>query len=106
MHAELVARRQALLVTYQRYTEADRAWNLARREMATWFPATGHSALSPIGNPGSVMRRLFDQRDRALLQLGTARLKLETARQRLAMRRGKTQAPRFLRATLDVPQKP
>ena len=86
MNSDLLTRRRALLVTYRRYLAADRAWTLALREMKTWFPAASRPGPSAIGNPGSPIRRLFEQRERALLQLETARLKLEVAKRRFAAR--------------------
>lgn len=86
MNTDLLTRRRALLVTYRRYLAADRAWALALREMKTWFPAASRPGASAIGNPGSPIRRLFEQRERALLQFETARLKLEVAKQRFAAR--------------------
>ncbi|MDT8325919.1 MAG: hypothetical protein RQ750_00840 [Roseovarius sp.] len=86
MHKDLLTRRRVLLVTYRRYLDADRAWTVALREVKTWFPAASRPGVSTIGNPGSPMRRLFEQRERALLQFETARLKLEAARRRFAAR--------------------
>ena len=99
MHADLLTRRRVLLLTYQRYLEADRAWKAALRDVNTWFPPTRRPGPAMIGNPGSRVRRLYEQRERALLQLDTARLKLETARKRLAERRRTTLAPRILLLT-------
>ena len=92
MHTYLVTRRRVLLVNYQRYLEADRAWDTALREVRTWFPSSSQSGLLAIGNPGSKIRKIYEQRERALMQLEAAHLKLETARQRLNARRVKTQA--------------
>ncbi|PUB16183.1 hypothetical protein [Yoonia sediminilitoris] len=86
MHADLVTRRRVLLLTYQRYMAADRAWKLAIRETQSWFPPARQSPASKMGNPGSPMRRLYDRRERAIQQLQTARLKLEVAKERLAKR--------------------
>jgi len=33
MHAELTTRRRVLLLTYRRYLEADRAWEMALEEV-------------------------------------------------------------------------
>ena len=66
MHADLETRRRVLLLTYRRYLEADRAWNTALREMRTWFPTTRRPVSAIIGNPGSPIRRLYEQRARAM----------------------------------------
>ena len=86
MHPDLVTRRRSLTVTYERYLAADRAWSMAVRDVKLWFPPASQPHHSPIGNPGSPVRRLYEKRERALLQLGTAHLKLAVARQRLAAR--------------------
>lgn len=92
MHADLAVRRRVLLVTYQRYMKADRAWDAELREVKTWFPSSSQPGFLIIGNPGSKIRKIYEERQRALMQLEAARLKLETAKQRLTARREKTQA--------------
>lgn len=99
MHADLETRRRVLLLTYRRYLEADRAWNIALREMRTWFPTTRRPVFAIIGNPGSPIRRLYEQRARAMHQLDVAHSKLESAKQRLAARQRKTKATRILLIT-------
>ena len=99
MDVDLVTRRRVLLVTYRRYLQADRAWNTSMREAKTWFPPNSQPGPSPIGNPGSAVRRCYERRESALLQMQAARLKLEAARQRLARRRGKTQVSRVFLLT-------
>lgn len=101
MNAEIATRRRVLLLTYQRYLAADRAWTIALREMNTWYPVANKLGLSTIGNPGSPIRRVHDQRDRALRQLEAARLKLEVAKQRMADRRQKTSLKPILFITCD-----
>lgn len=96
MHADLANRRRVLQVIYLRYQDADRALKMAIEEMKTWFPNDGQPRSSTIGNPGSRIRRLYEQRERAVLQLGVAHLKLNVARQRLAIRRQKAQAKPIL----------
>lgn len=103
MHSDLATRRHVLLVTYQRYLDADRAWNTALREVKTWFPSSSQPGPSAIGNPGSAIRRLYEQRERALLQLEAARLKLETGRQRLAAKRQKAHVSRIFLLTYTSP---
>lgn len=93
MHPYLVTRRRALQITYQRYLEAERAWNEATCEMKAWFPTASEPSCLIMGSPGSPIRRLYQQRERAVLQLEVARLKLEVARQRLAERHSKSHEP-------------
>lgn len=85
MHTDLATRRRVLLLIYQRYTAAEQAWSVAQQETKTWFPQSHHSP-ALIGEPGSPIRHLYDQRARAILQLEVARLKLQVARQRLERR--------------------
>lgn len=90
MHADLATRRRVLLLTYQRYIAAERAWAEAQRELKAWFPSASQPRAPIIGNPGSAIRRLYDQRARAILQLEVARGKLDVARQRLEKRHHET----------------
>ncbi len=93
MHPELTTRRRVLLLTYQRYAAADLAWTLAQREVKAWFPAGSHHSAAIMGDPGSSIRRLYDQRKRAILQLEVALSKLEVAKHRLALRHREIQRP-------------
>jgi hypothetical protein len=106
MHTDLATRRRVLLIMYQRYLVADRTWTLAQREMKTWFPAESQPSPSTIGSPDSPMRRLFEQRRRALLQLEAARVKLHTGKQRLTKNRRRTNMTtlRYLTYTGTVAQ--
>lgn len=96
MHADLETRHRVLLLVYRRYLAADRAWSLAPREVKAWFPSDNQPNPFTIGDPGSRIRRLYDNRDRAMLQLHAARLKLRLARRRIAERNRKTQMTRAL----------
>ena len=87
MHADLAARRRLLLLAYRRYMEADRCWSVAIEDMKTWFPTEGASRLSRIGHPGSPIRLLYEQREKAISRLETARIKLEVGKRRLAEQR-------------------
>jgi len=95
MHPDLAKRRRVLLVTYHRYLAVDLAWNIAQTELRNWFPSDNPPTLLAIGNPGSSIRRLYEQRDRARHQLEVAHLKLEVAKRRLALRRQNAQRPPF-----------
>ncbi|KZY35808.1 hypothetical protein A3731_16830 [Roseovarius sp. HI0049] len=55
--------------------------------MKAWFPAASRPGETAIGQPGSRIRRVYDRRERAILQLIAAKGKLEKARVRLAARR-------------------
>lgn len=96
MHADLEARRRVLILMYQRYAEADRRWNLALREISAWFPTEKQPSRSRMGDPGSPIRRLYEQRKRAMFQLEAARKKLDVARQRLAEQRKRPITATFL----------
>ncbi len=86
MQSELMTRRRVLRLTYERYLEADRAWALALSDMKRWFPSGARPYRAAMGDPGSRMRQLYDQRARALAGLEAARVKLDSARKRLAER--------------------
>ncbi|WP_138933449.1 hypothetical protein [Roseovarius arcticus] len=103
MHADLETRRRVLIVMYQRYSEADRRWNLALREMSAWFPTEQQPTRSRMGDPGSPIRRLYEQRKRAMVQLEAARKKLDVARQRLAEKRQTPTTTTFLCLTYTGP---
>jgi len=92
MHTDLATNRRVLIVMYQRYLEADRTWNIALSEIRMWFPTESRPNRATIGSPGSPIRRLHEQRERAMFQLEAARLKLEMAKQRLSKRRQRAQA--------------
>jgi hypothetical protein len=96
VHPYLATRRRVLQVTYQRYLEAERAWNEATSEMKAWFPTANQPSCLMIGSPGSPIRRLYQQRERAVRQLEVARLKLEVARQRLVGQHQISDAPHIL----------
>ena len=86
MLVELQTRRRAVALAYRRYVEADYAWNSSTQSAMGWFPDARQSHVAIIGNPGSKVRRLYSQRERAMLQLETARQKLDVAKARLLKR--------------------
>ena len=92
MHTDLATHRRVLFVMYQRYQQADRTWNIALREMRMWFPVERRPSRSTIGDPGSPIRRLYEERERSIVRLHAARLKLKIAKERLSKRRQKTTA--------------
>ncbi len=84
MSRKFKTRRRAVWVFYQRYLEADRAFRLAQNEAMSWLRPEDRSSVRPIGNPGSPLRRLYEQRARAMSQLEVAYLKLRVMKQRAA----------------------
>jgi len=96
MLAELAGRRRLLAVTYRRYLDAERAWTMLIRETRSWFPEESRPSRASIGNPGSRVRRAYERRERAMLQLYAARVKLEEAKRRLAAAARKGPSGRIL----------
>ena len=86
MHSDLSARRRAVVITYRRFLNADRAWNELRQEMMLWFPSSRRPQPAAMGNPGSAVRKAYDRRARAIAQLEVAVLKLYVAKRRIAAR--------------------
>ncbi|XDA97690.1 hypothetical protein AB1M95_16485 [Sulfitobacter sp. LCG007] len=86
MHTDLQTRRRVLVTSYRRYLDADRAWSAAQADLKSWFPDLSLAHLASIGEPGSPVRRLYDERNRAQQRFETARLKLAAAKSRLARR--------------------
>ena len=87
MHPDLAVRRRAVFVVYRRFLEADQAWHDACVQMNAWFPPSVRTRAAAIGHPGSRIRQLYNQRERAIAQLEVARLKLDIAKKRLARQR-------------------
>ncbi|QFS82566.1 hypothetical protein FIU97_07070 [Roseivivax sp. THAF40] len=86
MTPDLVPRRRAVMIFYQRYLASDRAWQQAQRDARAWFPVGARPTGLLIGAPGSKLRKLYEQRDRALLQLQAAQRKFDEARQRRTLK--------------------
>ena len=74
--------RRILILALRRYQEAAREWSLAAQAARDWFPLSARRAALAIGSPGSRIRRLHEQRERALLRLAAARQLLDEARTR------------------------
>ncbi len=87
MLVELHTRRRALARAYSRYVIADTAWSRSTQKAMHWFPEAPQAHVAIIGNPGSNVRRLYQQREKAMLQLETARLKLAVAKSRVLDKR-------------------
>lgn len=89
MRKELEVRRRALLRAYKRYLEVERIWADAVKDARSWYPAQSRPRTSFVGNPGSPIRRLHEQRQKALHQLQVSRLKLAIAKQRFSRKTAK-----------------
>lgn len=87
MHPDLRAPHRLLARAYTAYVRADHDWRRAAEAAATWFPEPMPPQIPALGDPGSRVRRLYDRRERALIQIHAARAKLEAARLRLERRR-------------------
>ena len=85
MHPNLHVRRRVIIKASQGYTRADQAWHDALVQAAVFVPDVAGKGYWQIGNPGSRIRRFYDERERALQRLQVARLKLQTARDRSRM---------------------
>lgn len=93
MHADLRVRRKLCIVAYNEYLTADRAWAVALTEASAFVPdSVGHSYWR-LGDRGSRIRGLYDQRDQALQKLEVAHKKLTDAKSRLSLRSQKAQNP-------------
>jgi len=101
MHRDIETNRRVLLLAYRRFLEVDRAWDMALREVNSWFPSASRVGRSTLGNPGSPIRRLHDQRHRAIAQLEAAYQKLEIAKKRMSAKRQKTQTEAILFITYE-----
>lgn len=83
MRTELERSRRLLAVTYRRYVEAELCWVRARTAARQWFPEASRPYRWTIGSPRSPMRQVYENRQRALLQLAAARRKFRDARARV-----------------------
>ena len=63
MHEDLALRRRALVKLYRRYLQVDRAWQVAVTDAVAWLPSAPPSKLALIGNPGSRVRRIYEERE-------------------------------------------
>ncbi|WP_135502061.1 hypothetical protein [Roseovarius aestuariivivens] len=87
MNHELTRKRRLLLVTYKRYLEADLGWSRASSAARAWFPDESRPYRGTMGSPRSPLRRIYEKRQRALLQLAAARAKFREAKAQMEARR-------------------
>lgn len=96
MHRELAAYQRLLVIAYRRYLEADRALASRLSDMRAVFPPHSVPYRGTIGAPGSPIRRLYEDRDHALLRLHAAREKFNAARARIHRRPARSTKILFL----------
>ncbi len=96
MHRELAAYQRLLAIAYRRYLDADRALASRLNYMRAVFPPDSMPYCGTIGAPGSPVRRLHEDRDRALLMLHAAREKFNAARARTHLRHARSTKMLFL----------
>jgi hypothetical protein len=89
MNRELDAHFRLLAAAYSRYLAAERRLARADTEIRTFFPANRAPRRGTIGAPRSPVRRLHDERDRALLRLHSSYEKFRMARARVEGRQSK-----------------
>ena len=86
MHTNLEVRRRALVRAYNQYLLAERNWVNAMEDVRSLCSREFRSQTTLVGNPGSPIRRLHEQRQKALQRLKVSRLKLAIAKRRLLRR--------------------
>lgn len=86
MHRELTAHYRLLAAVYRRYVDADFRLAKARNELRVLFPVDQVPYRGTIGAPRSPIRRLHEERDRALLRFQSAYVKFKTAKARVHKR--------------------
>ena len=90
MHADLQVRRKLCIVAYTEYLKADRAWMLALAEASDLVPDVVGRGYWRLGDRGSRIRQLYEQRDRARQKMSVSHGKLKAAKLRLAERSRRT----------------
>ena len=103
MNRELAAYQRLLVIAYHRYLEADQALASRLSAMRAFFPPDSMPYRGTIGAPGSRVRRLYEDRDRALLRLHAAREKFNAAKARLDRRHPRATEVLFLAVRIDQP---
>ncbi|WP_197917261.1 hypothetical protein [Thiosulfatihalobacter marinus] len=86
MHPDLKARRRMVMHTSRAYVAADLSLRRALEDARTLVPDVIDHSIWRIGHPGSRIRRLYDERHRALERMQVACLKFDLARRRLLAR--------------------
>lgn len=82
VHKTLKLRHRVLVEASTRYQRADQAWRHGLATAEQFIPEAVGRGYWAIGNPGSRVRRLYDERDNALRRLNVAIAKLKAGRAR------------------------
>lgn len=90
MHPDLKTRRRVFVHASQSYVCADAAWHRGLHEATAFVPDAVNRSIWKIGNPGSRIRKLYEERDHALQRLVVARLKFQVAKARLLDRESRS----------------
>ncbi|MEP2533902.1 hypothetical protein [Shimia sp.] len=91
MHPALKTRRRIMAHASVIYVRADHDLHRALDDARQFVPDVTDHNIWRIGQPGSRIRRLYEERHRALERLQVARLKLQMARDRLIARSNASQ---------------
>lgn len=100
MNKDLAAYHRLLGVAYRRYLDADLVLALAMDDMRSCFPANRVPYRDTIGAPGSRIRRLHEDRDRALFRLQSSYKKFRAAKARIEQRHSRRRETLFV--TLQI----
>jgi hypothetical protein len=101
MDEDLAACRRLLTVSYRRYIEAERARASAVTQMRGYFPPRQRPNPAEIGAPGSRIRQLVEQSERAYLRFQSAHATLQQAKTRLQERRKTASRLLFFNVRID-----
>lgn len=101
MLEELAAYHRLLTVAYRRYLIADLMLSHAKDDMRRFFPADRMPYRNTIGTPYSRVRRLHEDRDRALLQLQSSYEEFRVARARAAQKQSRRTETMFLAMRIE-----
>ncbi|TCL07973.1 hypothetical protein BXY66_0004 [Shimia isoporae] len=84
MHPDLKTRHRLFVQASQSYAVADRAWRIGLRNARSLVPIAVSSKVSTLGAPGSRIRKLYEDREKALQRFQVAHVKFDIARARIA----------------------
>lgn len=96
MYEETTAHYRLLATAYRRYLDTDLRLAIALEEMQAIFPDSRKPYRGAIGSPRSRIRRLRDERDRALLRLQSSYAIYSAAKSRVEERQSRRVRTLFL----------